>query len=322
MIWLIIGILVLASLLYITKPLYTPNPKQDPATIEVEAYKRQITELDGRIKNETGDSDTHALKIAKADLQRQILSTGTSKFEQKPPAPVFLASFFVIFGFAALGLYALLGRPELTQAGALQTPVLSADRAITQNAEPQHENNLSLKQLVERLESKLQQDPQNPDGWILYARSLMNLKNYAGAIRAYENVLALTDNNPNVAEELASAKAYIAGQTDNGRETPPTQTPATPAPAPGPTSADIQAAAALSEQDRAAMIENMVEGLSEKLKTAPNDPQKWMQLLRARKVLGQEQKAREEIERLKKIYADDPQTLAAILENSGWAPKR
>lgn len=63
------------------------------------------------------------------------------------------------------------------------------------------------------------------------------------------------------------------------------------APAVGPDQDDIDAAASLSPQQRAEMIEGMVSGLAERLDREPDDIDGWVRLIRSYAVLGQEDDA-------------------------------
>ena len=86
------------------------------------------------------------------------------------------------------------------------------------------------------------------------------------------------------------------------------------APAPsGPSQADIEAAQALTPEQRAQMILGMVDSLAAKLEDAPDNPQGWARLIRARHVLGQETQAQADIARVKEIYKDQPELAAQIL---------
>jgi len=62
---------------------------------------------------------------------------------------------------------------------------------------------------------------------------------------------------------------------------------------------DIATLQKLSEEDRQAAIENMVESLSTRLEDNPNNVQGWLRLLRARKVLDQSDAAASDIVRLR-----------------------
>ena len=70
---------------------------------------------------------------------------------------------------------------------------------------------------------------------------------------------------------------------------------------PGPSLADMKAAAQMQPGDRAKMINSMVEGLAERLKNNPDDEQGWSRLARSYRVLGKISKAKEAELRLKKI---------------------
>ncbi len=69
-------------------------------------------------------------------------------------------------------------------------------------------------------------------------------------------------------------------------------TQTTPTPPQGPSQADIQAANALSPQERNAFIDSMVEGLKARLEANPNDRDGWLRLGRSYGVLGRWDDAR------------------------------
>jgi cytochrome c-type biogenesis protein CcmH len=59
-----------------------------------------------------------------------------------------------------------------------------------------------------------------------------------------------------------------------------------PGPAPGPSAADIEAAGALSPEQRQEMIEGMVAQLEERLTSAGGSPEEWLRLMNAYAQLG------------------------------------
>lgn len=312
MIWLLAGAMALAALLYVTRPLYSKNTLDMKRDVEREDYALQIRKLDAEIERD--DLTRPELERAKIDLQRRILKSGTGvKGKNDGASAVLLSSLFVIFSFATIGLYSVLGTPDMTANGTAQKTDMSVPRAVSQSGEPQHENKMSLDQLVVQLEDKLRKNDSNPEGWMLYARSLMTLKRFDEALVAYKNVLILTDNNPSVVEEFESAQAFIGqarniGILNNEPRTAP----------PGPSADDMEAAASMSAEDRQAMIQNMVDGLSAKLVDDPQNTEGWIRLLRARKVLNQDDEARAEIERMQQAFNNDPETVTSVLNASGW----
>jgi len=81
----------------------------------------------------------------------------------------------------------------------------------------------------------------------------------------------------------------------------------------GPTAEQMQAAAEMTPEERAEMILNMVEGLAARLEDEPNDEQGWARLIRARGVLGQEEKLKKDTLRVKEIFKDNPEAITRIL---------
>ncbi len=85
--------------------------------------------------------------------------------------------------------------------------------------------------------------------------------------------------------------AALAGARPPFRGTAPGAPPAT-SPA-GPGRADVEAAARMSDEERAAMIRSMVQRLADRLAENPGDREGWLRLARAYEVLGETEKAGE-----------------------------
>ncbi|MFB3134375.1 MAG: hypothetical protein ACE1Y3_01430 [Rhodospirillales bacterium] len=83
---------------------------------------------------------------------------------------------------------------------------------------------------------------------------------------------------------LAGARAPFRGPAPGA---PPAATPA------GPSRADREAAARMSDEERAAMIRSMVQRLADRLAENPGDREGWLRLARAYEVLGETEKAGE-----------------------------
>lgn len=83
---------------------------------------------------------------------------------------------------------------------------------------------------------------------------------------------------------------------------------------PGPTAADIEAAGAMSAEDRQAMIENMVAGLSERLANEGGTPEEWARLISAYIVLGQPERALPIYQEALRVFARSDAALATIRE--------
>ncbi len=77
------------------------------------------------------------------------------------------------------------------------------------------------------------------------------------------------------------------------------------APGAGPTADDMAAAAAMTEEERQAMIEGMVDGLAQRLAADGDDLQGWLRLARAYIVLGDRDKAQDALASARANFRDD-----------------
>ena len=81
---------------------------------------------------------------------------------------------------------------------------------------------------------------------------------------------------------------------------------------PGPSGADVEAAAGMSTGDRQAMIESMVAGLDAKLKSNPADKDGWLRLIRSYAVLGKPEKAVEALSAARSGLSADAAALTEV----------
>ncbi|MDX1459841.1 MAG: tetratricopeptide repeat protein [Xanthomonadales bacterium] len=69
-----------------------------------------------------------------------------------------------------------------------------------------------LESLLAQLESRLQKDPRDVDGWIMLGRSYKTMQQYDKAVTALEAARAQSPDNPLVLVELAEARMFASGQ--------------------------------------------------------------------------------------------------------------
>lgn len=149
------------------------------------------------------------------------------------------------------------------------------------------------------LRQSLSNDPMNHTGWITLAEA----EAMAGRFDAAADALAEGRKHfraaPFVLEKFKEVERALGlDLVANARR--------------GPDDEDIAAAAALSEDDRAAMIEGMVAGLAARLEEAPDDPDGWVMLIRSYRTLGDTEKAEKALSRAKDVFKGKPE-LQAIL---------
>ncbi len=81
---------------------------------------------------------------------------------------------------------------------------------------------------------------------------------------------------------------------------------------PGPSEADVAAAAEMTPEDRMAMIRGMVEGLAARLESDPDDLEGWLMLMRSQLVLGDRSEAMAALASAKEAFAADQDALGTL----------
>lgn len=286
MIWILCFALSLIIGFYIGWPLWrgadVTLPTNADSDKEINAYQQQLESLGPT------DADQHA----KHKLQRTLLSQTSiaAKMSESSTASEnvtgakrnMAAGLGIAICAASLLLYNALGTPN----GSREAAPITASK-IGPNANASSHEDLSMAELMARLERALKDDPSSIEGWRLYARSLLTLGRYDDAKTAFEKALTLSGHAPELLKEQQNILAYISRMTGAGlkgvpQTTPPTQSRPRPL-----TQAEMQSGQAMNTQDRSTMIMGMINGLATRLEDEPNDIAGWKKLLRARAVLGQ-----------------------------------
>ena len=168
-----------------------------------------------------------------------------------------------------VGIYTQIGQPGYQ-------PMTLAEYQAEQVAELPD----TLEELVVELRARLEADANPPaDGYILLARSYLRLGAVEAGLAAYETAIEISGG---AAELVAERDRVIQILQDRS---------AAPQIDPG-AQARIEA---MSPDEQAAMIGNMVEGLAVRLEQDPNDLQGWLRLIRARTVMGDVAQARTDL---------------------------
>ena len=280
MIWLLGLGLVIAVSLYLIAPCIAREVNSSPSA-ELSTYRDELRAIEQ-------SEEPEAAK--KAILQARLLKAARTE-SPLVSARTMIAPVLITLGLlgGSLGLYSQLGAPGFTP----EIPQAAPELAAT---DPQGNEPTDLRTLLPRFEARLAENPNDATGWNLYGRTLMLVGDTDAGLRAYERALELNDT-PDIRKEYEAAKTF-AEQIEKG-----------------PSAEDIAAMENLSEEDRTAAIEGMVESLRARLESEPNDAQGWTRLLRSRKVLGQTEAGKADIDALRKAL---PEQADAIITQSGW----
>ncbi len=171
--------------------------------------------------------------------------------------------------------------------------------------------------MIERLEARLEKDPENRDGWRMLGWSYFNTGRYEAAAEAYARAIEIDPDSAELKLAFEEAKKKIEPKNVDGAASATATTGADGAPdkvealnmlvEPG----KQQKVAALPE-DQQALIHSMVDGLAARLDASPRDAEGWIKLLRSRMVLGERELAVKALRRALDEFGSEPEPRASI----------
>ena len=224
LIFLIVALLMLiVALAFVVVPLLRERVRVDAvsdAGSNVAIYKSQRHELDEELARGAISKTEHGAALA--ELSARVVdevpesSTVAADIAATSARPWWLVAIIAIsMPMATLILYGTLGAPRAIETAGL--PLASAPApARPPEAKAGEEPPMSDKQIlamVDSLKQKMQQNPNDPRGWILLARSQNALGRFAEASAAFERAVALTPNDAQLLADFADA----AVMTQQGR---------------------------------------------------------------------------------------------------------
>jgi cytochrome c-type biogenesis protein CcmH len=193
---LIFVALALATLAIIALPLLRPAPAvADRQQFDRAVYRDQLRELERDLTR--GVLSMAEAASARLEVQRRLLAadhrdTGGTLHGGRSPVVAAAIAAFVLIGAGAM--YLKFGSPSLPD---MPFASRSDNTAVVQAGS----NHVDMKDAAAKLRAKLTADPNNGEGWALYARTESILGNYAAAKDAYNRAIALGQTG---AEVLAS----------------------------------------------------------------------------------------------------------------------
>ncbi|MBC7945688.1 MAG: c-type cytochrome biogenesis protein CcmI [Burkholderiales bacterium] len=211
--WLIALLLSGVALLFVVLPLLRgarPSTSTTQSQLNVEVHRDRLTELNADLR--AGNLSSEQYAQARDELKRCLIedvpqqSSGSNavRFNDRRVA-IMLAA---IIPLASIVLYALLGNQQGLAPGS--TPGLPPG-PIAQKPQQQFTPE-QVVEMVERLAARLEQSPQDAQGWALLGRAYYSMRRYSDAERAFAKAAALTPNDAQVLVDYADALAIDAGQ--------------------------------------------------------------------------------------------------------------
>lgn len=160
------------------------------------------------------------------------------------------------------------------------------------------------------IEQLLRRDAQNPVALYYSGRMYAQTGRPDLTFRIWRRLHDISDGDAPWMDEVRGALPELARISGEPRYTlPPRPVPAGER---GPSAADIEAAEDMSPEDRAAMIEGMVDGMLARLANDGGSAEDWAQLIRALGVLERREQALDILEEARTVFAPRPDDLALI----------
>ena len=197
--YLVAATLVVVALALLLRPWWRANRRITSAdsgdtashnsspVLNAAIHRDRLGELERDRSNGTLSGDD--LAEAREELQRQLL-------EDTAATEVVVADGFsrrsgiaiaILLPLIAVAMYALLGSPAAVLPAAMQTQRAAAD----------------MEHVVTKLAAKMEQNPNNPEGWAMLARSYTSLGRLDDAERAFARIGPALNNSAELLAELA-----------------------------------------------------------------------------------------------------------------------
>jgi len=203
-----LGVAVLAFVLLRKRPDIADNQREQNLVLA----REKLAELER--EKAAGDLDEESYAQAREELETGLLedTEGDDMVARVRPASARAATVGVaiLVPLLSIGLYMKLGSPQLL--GMSGTP--GAPNPHDMNAGGK---TLSMEEVLAKLEQRMRENPDDPEGWFMLGRVYQSMNRFADAVKAYEKLAALTDNHPQALIALADSLAMVQGGKLSGR---------------------------------------------------------------------------------------------------------
>lgn len=215
--WIIVALFILFALWFVLPPLLeksAADQSDDLRAANVLIYQDQFKEMAADLKN--GLMTDEQYRLDKDELERRLLEdvgpAHTDSTTSSPPTRKFAYGVGLAIPIGVVILYLVIGNPQ-----GLSPALPQMTAAATQPGGPM--SNQQIAANVEKLAKKLEQNPNDAQGWLMLARSYASMERFAEAAGAFEHATALNGTDASVWTDYAEALAMVNGQRLAGKPT-------------------------------------------------------------------------------------------------------
>lgn len=192
----------------------------DNKQLNINIARERLNELDAQLNS--AEIDQSQYDLIKNEIESSLLDdTEENKNTQlNAELPVQYKRIILILltaiPFSAFGLYQYWGSPEAITMANTSSPDHASTNKTNPQAEQQNQHTSGLSDAITKLEARLKQEPNNPDGWYMLARSYLVQKEYSKSVEAYRKLYALVGEQPAVMLGLADTLTMSRNGDING----------------------------------------------------------------------------------------------------------
>ena len=206
--WTISALFAVTALLFVILPLlaYRPRVRSSRRDANLAIYRDQLRETNADFAAGTLSAEQH--EKARRELQARLLEDmavddAAGALVRHGRGAAIVASIAV--PLLVFGLYFAVGNPQAIQSGG------TADAGATHGMTAQQ-----VEALVERLAARMRENPDDPEGWILLARSYGAINRFDQAVQAYANAAARLPRDAQLLADYADVLAMAQGRRLQG----------------------------------------------------------------------------------------------------------
>jgi cytochrome c-type biogenesis protein CcmH len=215
--WIIAALFVLFALWFVLPPLVQKaddHNADDRRAANVLIYQDQFKEMAADLKN--GLMSEEQYQQDKEELERRLLEDVNRPNPDSTSAAPSTRKFAYGVGMAipigVIAFYFIVGNPK-----ALSPSLPTAGMAppATQQGGPMSDQQVAAN--VDKLAKRLEQNPNDAQGWLMLARSYTSMERFSEAASAFERATALNGNDASIWADYAEALAMSSGQRLAGK---------------------------------------------------------------------------------------------------------
>ena len=201
--WSIGALVAAAALVLVLRPLIAaPRRGASRSDLNVSVYRDQLRELEADLG--AGTLAREDYERSRAEIERRLLADVGAEGRLDPVAGAWNPRAALVVAVAvpalALGVYLLVGNPEALDPRLRQSQVGMPE----------------IEKMVQRLADRLEQDPEDLEGWKMLGKSYSVMGRFAEASNAYAKAAARAPRDPQLLADLADALAMARGQKMKG----------------------------------------------------------------------------------------------------------